>query len=77
MNKYQRKQLSEIIEKLESIKCEIGEYADEEREKYDNMPESLQDTEKAEVFEQNADDLEEVCDDIDSIIEQIQDVVDR
>lgn len=77
MNKYQRKQLETLAEQLDTIKYTIGECADEEREKYDNMPENLQDSEKAEIFEQNADALEEIADDLDDIYDRLLEIIDR
>ena len=41
MNKERRKQLDEIISKLEDIKQDIVSLQDEEQEYFDNMPEAL------------------------------------
>ena len=48
MNKARRKQLSEIQEKLAELKDMIETVLDEEQEAYDNLPESLQESERGE-----------------------------
>jgi len=62
MNKKQREELEEIKDKITNLE-------EEEREKYDNCPESLQDTDRVLKFEENADKLQEIIDLIDEIIE--------
>lgn len=46
MNKIGRKQIEAIINQLESLRDEIETLKDEEQEKYDNLPDSLQDSER-------------------------------
>ena len=70
MNKFRRAQLSEIVGKLEVLKEELEELMGEERECFENLPESLQESEKGQQYEENADDLE-------NLIESIQDVINR
>lgn len=62
MNKKQREELGKIKDK-------ITEMEEIEREKYDNCPESLQDTDRVAQFEEYADKLQEISDLIDEIIE--------
>lgn len=81
MNKQRRKQIDQIITRLQdelaplidSIREEIETIRDEEQEYYDNMPESLQSGDKGDVaqsaieaLEEGVNTLEEI--DIDSII---------
>ena len=42
MNKMNRKQLSDLISRIETIHEELDEIKDGEEEKFDNMPENLQ-----------------------------------
>ena len=44
MNKMNRKQLSDLISRIETIHEELDEIKDGEEEKFDNMPENLQDS---------------------------------
>jgi len=55
MNKNDRKEPQEIIEKLEFLQ-------EAEQEKYDNAPENLQESERVTKFQDNADQLQEVID---------------
>ena len=87
MNKIRRKELARIVEKLETLEAlrseiqeELEAVMDEEQEAFDNMPESLQESEKGQqmqeyidAMESALDDLEEI--DIDSIRDQIDDIV--
>ena len=50
---------------------------DEEQEAFDNMPESLQSSERGEQIEQNADDLENAWDALDGVITDLQDILDN
>lgn len=47
MNKSRRKALTDIAEKIDSIKGRIEELREEEQDYLDNMPENLQDSENA------------------------------
>lgn len=47
MNKDRRKKLDEIIEQLEALSPEIEEVKDDEDAAYENLPESMQNGEKA------------------------------
>ena len=60
MNKARRKILENCHEELSIA-------AEEEREAFENMPEGIQESERGEIMEQNADELEEVC----GLIEEI------
>ena len=77
MNKTRRKLLESVIDKLTDTKNDIETIADEEREAYDNLPENLQNTAKAEAMDYNADTLYQACDDIDDIIGELEAVLDN
>ena len=70
MNKQRRNPLSEIVEEMEVLK-------EEERECFENLPDSLQESERGQQYEENADDLETACDDLENLIESIQEVINR
>ena len=66
MNKVQRKELSKAIEEAQTaiatlvhLRDVINAMASDEREKYDNMSEGLQQSENGQRLEQNADKLDE------------------
>ena len=58
MNAAGRKVIKEMIEQLTEMSGTLEEVAVEEREKYDNMPEGLQMSEKGEALERSAEALE-------------------
>mgnify|MGYP001769749452 CR=1 FL=1 len=59
MNKEGRKKLSEILAKVEEIEGEICTIKDEEQEKFDNLPEGLQVSDKGTQIEEIIGYLEE------------------
>ena len=74
MNKARRTRLQEVIAKLEeldSLRCEamemLSEVIDEEQEAHDNMPESVQYSEKGEQMQEYIDSMQSVYDDLDSV----------
>ena len=50
----------------------IQNAADEEREYAENMPESMQESEKHELAEETSDDLENVVSDIEEVISNLE-----
>lgn len=68
MNKYQRKEIGKILKRLQDIKNDISLYLNEEQEKYDNMPENLQMSEKAENIQEAISNLEEAESLVDDLI---------
>lgn len=74
MNKLRRKNLAEVISKLEeldSLRQEamemLSSIIDEEQEAYDNLPESLQDSERGEQMQEYIDLMQGVADELDSL----------
>ena len=61
MNKDQKKILQEALDILTEIQ-------EEEQEKYDNAPESLQDTDRVNKFQEDAENLQEAIDIVQSIV---------
>lgn len=84
MNKQRRKQLAEAIEKLEQATAMLEEakeiidgVTEEEQEAFDNMPESLQCSERGGMTQDNVDTLEEIAQGMDSYIYEIEDQIER
>ena len=59
MNAKQRKILDEVFSQLEEIISKVEPIAQEEQEKYDNLSDNLQQSEKGQKFEENANGLDE------------------
>lgn len=83
MNKRQRKDLAKIqaridgvVSSIEDIKSDIEDIKNEEDEKYENLPEGLQDSEMGEGLMESSEMLESIMDDIDCAIDQLVDVKD-
>ena len=77
MNKIGRKQIEAIINKIESLRDEIETLKDEEQEKYDNLPDSLQDSERGETLTNNVDNMETAYDCLDEAIGWLLEILDR
>ncbi len=77
MNKERRKTLQGIIDELESQKENIETLQEEEQEAYDNLPESIQASDRGAAMCENADDLSDAADSLDDVISALQDILDR
>lgn len=75
MNKERRGRIESAIENLESIKCEIESITDEEQMAYDNLPESLQYSDKGEAMVENFSNLEDAQTYIDDVVELLKGIV--
>jgi hypothetical protein len=75
MNRQRRKRLEEAISKIEELQAEIQSIAEEERESFDNMPESLQDGERGQQISDNADSLDMADSDFDSLLDTLREVI--
>lgn len=77
MNANRRKWLAQIISKLEDLQQEVQEMAEQERECFENLPDALQQSERGETMEENADDLDETDTDFESLLDTLREVVER
>lgn len=76
MNKLRRKELETIIAKLEEAMSALEYVREDERGAMDNMPESLQDTDRYYAMEEAVDGMDSAGDTIQEAIDAIQDVID-
>ena len=74
MNKLRRKQIAEAIELIEQAMSILEQVRDDEQEAFDNMPESLQGSERGEAMEEYIYTLEEFLDALD--VDELQEIVD-
>lgn len=77
MNKTRRKQIEEVISKLEGIRDEIQWISQDEMKAYDALPESLQDDERGQQIYDNANDIEYQSSMVDDVISELQDIIER
>jgi len=71
MNKGRRDELQRAIVLIETAKEIIEVCAEEERDYFDNMPESLQGAERGSKAEESAGTIEEAASSLDEVIELI------
>ena len=74
MNAARRKELKRALEMLDEAKTILEQVAEEEQEAYDNLPESIQDSEKGEQIYDNADTLSGYMDDLDDMMSAIEEM---
>jgi len=74
MNKQRRTKLQNLSSDLEGIKSSLEEIRDEEQDYYDNIPENLQGSERADEAENIINVLEEAAGAIEDIIQSINEV---
>ena len=75
MNKERRNRIAEIMDKLNEIADEICEVAQEERDAFDNLPESLQYGERGEAMEAAADELEDVSSEVSDLATRLEELI--
>ena len=72
MNKATRRKIERIgEEQMEEIIAKFEEIRDEEQEKFDNLPEGIQESEKGEAFESAIDSLEEIISELETAKESM------
>ena len=72
MNAQQRKLLAELRDELTIIMDKIEQIKEEE--KYDNLPEALQDSEKGDKFQENIDTLDDVWNTLSDACDTLEEV---
>lgn len=75
MNNPRRKDIRRAMELLQEAMDIISCAGEEEREAYDNLPESLQYTERGETLEENADTLDEAVDSIYDLMDSLEEIL--
>lgn len=67
MNNTRRKKLAAILEEIEILRAQVEEITEEEQDAFDNMPESIQYSEKGERMESIISNLEEIVSGLEDI----------
>lgn len=74
MNNDRRKRINRIIDFLECVESDIQELLDEEQEAFDNLPETIQESERGDNMQDAINALQEAVDnaaDLQSIIDSL------
>lgn len=77
MNKNRRKEIEGAMELLDRAKEIIECCAGDERDAFDNLPESIQYAETGERMEENADSLDEAADSVQDVIDTLQEIIEQ
>ena len=72
MNQKQRKRIAALSKQLEGIREELEQISQEEQDKIDNLPESLQGTSKEDEYQTVIDAIAEAVEAMDSAIEYVE-----
>lgn len=75
MNKDVRKEIQELIEQLDAIKTRVEELRDDEDNKYSNLPDSLQNSEKGEKMQEAIDNLDSASGSIEEAMDFLQEAM--
>ena len=74
MNKERRKRISWVINDLETCKDSLENVRDSEQESFDNIPESLQESERGQAMEINIEIFDEVIGNLDEMIDMLSEI---
>ena len=77
MNKARRKAIEEIIDQLGTLKEQLECISEEEQEAFDNLPESIQYSERGEAMGEYVTDLDDAASSIDDVMSTLQDIIER
>jgi hypothetical protein len=74
MNRQRRKELARIYNVLQDCVSDLEFVRDEEQEAFDNLPESLQYSEKGELMEECVDNIESVITDLENVCSDLEEI---
>ena len=75
MNKNRRKRIADLRERIDIIKNELEEVMEEEQDPRDNLPNNLQDSEKAEKMDDTIGSIEYAIGNLEETIENLDEAV--
>ena len=75
MNNERRKALRRWNKRAEELKSDLESILWDEQNYYDNIPENLQFSERAEASEESINQMEDAIDDLGDVIEAIDDII--
>ena len=74
LNRFRREELNGAIKLLEQAYSIIENCRDDEQDAYDNLPDSLQDTERGQQMEENADNLDYADSDFENLLDSLREI---
>lgn len=77
MTKKDKKQLEDLLAKIEDIRAAIEAMKEAEEEKYDNMSDGWQESERGYIMSENIDSLDSCYCGLDDAVEAINEILER
>lgn len=74
MNNERRRRIEEIVSRLDDLKNDLENILDDEQTAFDSIPESLQQTERAESSQTAIDEMTDVISTIETIVDQLTEI---
>lgn len=74
MNKQRRTKIAKAIGLLDEANTLLNSVSLDESMAFDNIPENMQDSDRASTMEDNVDKLEEACSSLDDVIESLNEI---
>ncbi|WP_420581977.1 hypothetical protein [Reichenbachiella sp.] len=71
MNNARRKELTKILKCTEALRSSLESVSIDEQEAFDNLPESIQYSERGEKMEESIDEMDSICSELEDIEERI------
>ena len=75
MNNKRRKTIALVINSLENLSSDLEDVAQEESDAYENMPESIQQSDRGSIIEDNIYNLEECISQINDVIDTLSSMI--
>lgn len=75
MNNKRRKTIGLVINSLENLSADLEDVAQEESDAYENMPESLQQSDRGSIIEDNIYNLEDCISQINDVIDTLSSMI--
>ncbi|MBM6866392.1 hypothetical protein H6A66_14625 [Bacteroides caecigallinarum] len=74
MNRERRKRIMQLSEKLSEVRTSLESICEEEEDAFDNMPESLQESERGEQMQEYIETMEEAISNIEEIESNLEEI---
>lgn len=74
MNKQDRKQVSGWVDTLDEIQRDIETMQEEQEERFDSLPEGIQESERGDAFQEAIETLENAADSIQEAIDYLNEI---
>lgn len=75
MNAKRRNEIKKLIERIEELVSDVGSVQYDEQESLDNLPESLQYSERAEQMQEYIDNMDDVLQSLNEAKDWLEDIV--